>query len=204
MPGGVRISIAAGATATSMSISLSSSSPSRSFLRNFCRVPLSSAAGAETDRPGRGQQHVEDAVLGGVFGARAHRLHRALAQVLDGDLDQIADDGVDIAADIAHLGELGRLHLDEGRIRQTRQPARDLGLADAGRADHQDVLRRDFAAQRLGHLGATPAVAQRDSHRALGARLADDVLVQFGHDFGRGHDLIRSGHGAHHSMLSMV
>jgi hypothetical protein len=30
---------------------------------------------------------------------------------------------------------------------------------------------------------AAPAVAQRDGHRALGAGLADDVLVEFGDDF---------------------
>jgi hypothetical protein len=38
-------------------------------------------------------------------------------------------------------------------------------------------------AQWLGHLRAAPAVAQRHGDRALGARLADDVLVQLGHDF---------------------
>jgi len=43
MPGGAKISIAAAVAATSMSISRSSSSPSRSFLRNFCRVAESSA-----------------------------------------------------------------------------------------------------------------------------------------------------------------
>jgi hypothetical protein len=45
--------------------------------------------------------------------------------------------------------------------------------------DHEDVLRRDFPAQRLGDLHAPPAVAQRDRDRALGRVLADDVLVQF-------------------------
>ena len=39
MPGGAKISMLAWGAATSISISLSSSSPSRSFLRNFCRVP---------------------------------------------------------------------------------------------------------------------------------------------------------------------
>jgi hypothetical protein len=62
-------------------------------------------------------------------------------------LDQIAHDLLDIAADIADLGELGRLDLDEGRVGQLRQAAADLGLADAGRADHQDVLGRHLVAQ---------------------------------------------------------
>jgi hypothetical protein len=73
--------------------------------------------------------------------------------------------------------------LMNGRVGQPRQAPRDLGLADAGRPDHQDVLRRDLVAQRLGHLLAAPAVAQRDGDGALGGRLADDVLVEFVDDF---------------------
>ena len=68
--------------------------------------------------------------------------------------------------------------LTNGAFASLRQPARDLGLADAGRPDHQDVLRRDFLAQRLAHLHAPPAVAQRDGDGALGGLLADDVLVE--------------------------
>ncbi len=65
-----------------------------------------------------------------------------------------------------------------GRVGQPRQAPGDLGLADAGRADHQDVLGRDLVAQRLVDLDAAPAVAQGDGDRALGVVLADDVLVQ--------------------------
>jgi hypothetical protein len=116
--------------------------------------------------------------------------HLALALLLDGHVDQVADDGVDVLADVAHLGELGRLDLDEGRVGQPRQAARDLGLAHAGGADHQDVLRRDLAAQLLVDLLAAPAVAQRDGHRALGF-LADDVAVEFGDDLLRRHAHVR-------------
>jgi hypothetical protein len=90
----------------------------------------------------------------------------AASRVLDGDLDEVADDGVDVAADVADLGELGRLDLDEGRVGQPRQAARDLGLADAGGADHQDVLRRDLVAQRLGHLRGASGCAARWRRRA--------------------------------------
>ena len=135
----------------------------------------------------RRQQHVEQALLGGVGGAVAHLARLGLARLLDRGLDQVADDRVDVAADVAHLGELGRLDLDERRVGEAREPARDLGLADAGRADHQDVLRRDLLAQRLGHLLAPPAVAQRDRDRALRGVLPDDVLVELGDDFGGGH-----------------
>ena len=118
--------------------------------------------------------------------ALAHLAHLLLARHLDGDVGQLLDDRVDVAADVADLGELGRLDLHERRVGELRQAARDLGLADAGRPDHQDVLRRDLLAQRLGHLHAAPAVAQRDGHRALGGVLADDVLVEFLDDLARG------------------
>jgi len=38
----------------------------------------------------------------------------------------------------------------ERRPGEARQTARDLGLADAGRADHEDVLGRDLGAQGIG------------------------------------------------------
>ena len=102
---------------------------------------------------------------------------------LDGDLDQVTDNGLDIAADIADLGELGRLDLDKGCIGQAGQATGNFGLADAGRTDHQDVLRCDFLTQGLGHLGTPPAVAQGNGDRFFGVVLADDMLVQFGDDF---------------------
>ena len=115
----------------------------------------------------RRQQHVEHALLGGVR-ARARDLRIAgFARLLDRDLDEVADDGVDVAADVADLGELGRLDLDERRVGEPRQPARDLGLADAGRPDHQDVLRRDLLAQRLGRpAGGASGCAARSRPRA--------------------------------------
>ena len=135
----------------------------------------------------RRQQHVEDTILGRILGAHAHRLHRFLTAVLDGDFGEIADDRFDVAPDVADLGEFRRLDLDERRVGQPRQAARDLGLADAGRPDHQNVFRRDLLAQRLADLRAPPAVAQRNRHGLLGLALADDVLVEFVNDFLRSH-----------------
>ena len=83
-----------------------------------------------------------------------------LALEPDRFLDQVAGDLLDVAADIADLGELGRLDLDERRVGELRQPAADLGLAAAGGADHQDVLGRDLVAQLGRELLAAPAVAQ--------------------------------------------
>src|SRR5438552_3899801 len=75
---------------------------------------------------------------------------------------------------------------------RSRQAPRDFGLADAGRADHQDVLRRDLLGQIRRRLLPPHPVAQRDRHGPLGRVLADDVLVELGDDlprrqrFGRG------------------
>ena len=109
----------------------------------------------------------------------------------DRDLDEVADDLFDVAADIADLGELGGFDLEERRAGELGQPPRDFGLADAGRADHQDVLRQHLFAQAGVELQPAPAVAQGDGDCALGVSLADDVAVEFGDDFaGR-----KVGHG---------
>src|SRR5258708_7081305 len=94
---------------------------------------------------------------------------------------------VDVASDVADLGELAGLDLDERRVGEARQPSRDFGLAHAGGPDHQDVLRRDLVPQRLRHLLPAPAIAKRDRDRALSGFLADDVLVELGDDFLGGH-----------------
>ena len=72
--------------------------------------------------------------------------------------------------------------LRNGALRELGQPPGDLGLADAGRADHQDVLGQHLLAQAVRQLLAPPAVAQRDGHGALGVVLADDVAVELGDD----------------------
>ena len=105
-------------------------------------------------------------------------------------LHEVADHRVHVAADVADLGELGRLDLDERRVGEVGEPAGDLGLADAGRADHQDVLGDDLVAQVLGELPAAIAVAQRDRDRLLGLVLADDVLVQLRDDLLRSQFLL--------------
>jgi hypothetical protein len=163
----------AGASARSISISLSSSGPRAASCATpgarCCRpaaarsLPQSRCAprGGGPARPGCAPRPRPRR-------ACAAPAHLALALLLDGHFDQVAHDGVHVLADIADLGELGGLDLDEGRIGQPRQAARDLGLADAGGADHQDVLGRDLAAQLLVDLLAAPAVAQRDGHGALG------------------------------------
>lgn len=128
-------------------------------------------------------ERFEHAFLGIDMGARLDVLAHLLAHQADGDLDQVADDLLDVAADIADLSELGRLDLDERRTGKARQAARYLGLADAGWADHQDVLRHHLFTHLAFELLAAPAVAQGDGHGALGVLLADDEAIEFRNDF---------------------
>ena len=157
----------------SISTSLSSRWPSPSIRRKLSRV----AALASLPVSASSSRSIA-ASLGGL----AHRLAAALLLEPHRFLDQVAGDLLDVAADIADLGELGRLDLDERRVGELGQPPADLGLAAAGGADHQDVLGRHLVAQRLGQLLAAPAVAQRDRDRALGLVLADDMRVERGDD----------------------
>ena len=100
----------------------------------------------------------------------------------DRRLDEVAGDRLDVAPDVADLGELRRLDLHERSVDEARDPPGDLGLPDAGRADHQDVLRRDLARDLGGELLPPPAVAQRDGDGPLRLPLPDDVPVQLGDD----------------------
>ena len=133
------------------------------------------------------QESVEQPVLSDVESAVSNACDRLLARHLDGHVDEIAHDGVDVAADVTHFGELRSFHLDERGVCELGEPPRDLGLADAGGADHENILRRDLAAQRLLDLRAAPAIAQRDRDRALCTLLADDVPVQLLDDLARRH-----------------
>mmetsp|Transcript_24383 Transcript_24383/g.76469 ORF Transcript_24383/g.76469 Transcript_24383/m.76469 type:complete len:539 (+) Transcript_24383:104-1720(+) len=116
---------------------------------------------------------------------RAVLLLLALLHQRHGVLHQVADDAVDVAAVEAHLGELGRLDLYEGRITEARDAARDLRLAAAGGPDHEYVLGHDLGAQRLRQPVPPPPVAHGDGHGALRVRLAHNVPVQVRHDVAR-------------------
>ncbi len=131
-------------------------------------------------------ERIERPILGGLLGSRLHVLALSLARQRDGDLDEVAHDLLDVAADIADLGEFCGLDLEEGRAGEPGKPAGDLGLADAGRPDHQDVLRQHLLAQPVVELQPAPAIAQRDRDRALGVGLADDEAVELGDDLAGG------------------
>ena len=140
---------------------------------------------------GKAHQGVEHPPLGAFSGAVANPVHFGFAHHLHRGVGQIPHNAVHLAPHVAHLGELGGLHLDEGRTRQPRQPPGNLGLADSGRPHHQNILGRDLGSQALVELHPPPAVSERDGHGPLGVLLADHVLVELLDDFpGRhlGHD----------------
>src|SRR5437868_10727917 len=129
------------------------------------------------------QKEIEESILRHLLCAALHGALLLVAYELHALLHQVANHRVDVAADVAHLGELRGLDLHERRVGEPGQPARNLRLADAGRSHQDDVLRHHFVAQLRRHAETAPAVAQRDRHRALGGILADDVPVQLGDDF---------------------
>jgi hypothetical protein len=177
-------------TAVSISISRSSNAPLRNCRRSLARVGRRLARAEAEHRLHRRaarQQRIEDALLGALLGLRAHAQLRLFAVHLDRGVGEVAHDLLDVLADVADFGEARGFHLHERRVGERGQAARDLGLADAGRADHQDVLRHHLVAQLRRELHAPPAVAQRDRDRALGGGLADDVAVELLHDLARSH-----------------
>ena len=65
------------------------------------------------------------------------------------------------------------------------EPPGDLGLADPGGADEDDVVGGDLLADPLGRALAAPPVAQRDGDGLLRVGLADDVPVELCNDLTR-------------------
>jgi len=143
------------------------------------------------NRLGSRQQRVQYPFLGGFFGLRPHFGRGFFAGQLDGAVNQVANDGFHVFANVTDFGKFGGFHLDEGGIGQARQSPGDFGFAHAGGADHEDVLGCDFAPQFFGQLHPAPAVAKRNGHGALGVGLANNVTIQFVNNFTRGH----VGHG---------
>ena len=121
-------------------------------------------------------------VFGNHTRARSDTRRMLFAHHADGILHQIANDALHVAAHIANFGEFRCFHLDERRADELRQPTGNFRLADTRRANHQDVLRADFLAHRIIHLGAAIAVAQRNCDSTLGFILTNNVAIQFPDD----------------------
>src|SRR6185437_289856 len=140
---------------------------------------------AGTAWSGGGQQQVEQALLGVEFSLIRNIFQLLLPNHVNGDLDQVTDHGFDVPSNVAHFGEFGSLHLQEGRVGQLGQAAGNLGFAYAGGTDHDDVLGNNFFGKIGGQLLAAHTIAQGNGHSALGGRLADHVLVELAHDLAR-------------------
>jgi len=156
------------------------------------------SGGAPARGPPTGAERVEHALLGTLAGAVHHLALLLLGHEPHGEVREVPDDRLDVATDVADLGELRGLDLQERGLCELREPARDLGLPDAGRADHDDVLGRDLVSQVRRHPHPAPAVAERDRDRALTVALADDVAVELGDDLPR----CERAHVAHGSVTS--
>ncbi len=140
---------------------------------------------------------LDHALFGLCLGGGLHVFAHLGAGLDDRRIHQVAHDLLDVAPDVAHLGELRGLDLDERRARQLGEAAADLGFAHAGRPDHQDVFRIHLFADLVGQLLAPPAVAQRHGHGALGVLLADDEAIKL-------RDNLAWSQVGHFSMVSTV
>ena len=135
---------------TSSSIRRSSRRPDAELLAEL--LPRGGAAGLGGDGLERAQpdgvpdararqEELEEPLLGRLGGPLGDALRHLALDHVDGELGQVADHRLHVPADVAHLGVLGGLDLDERRLGEPGEPPRDLRLPDAGRPDHDDVLR---------------------------------------------------------------
>ena len=145
----------------------------------------------------RRKQDVQQAILGTRLGLGLHGTLLLLRHQRDANLDQIANDRLDVPSDVADLGELRRFDLDERCLGQLRQAPGDLGFSDARGPDHDDVLGSDLVSEFLGNLLAAPTVAQGDRDGALGLALANNVAIEFRDDLSR-----REGVGRAHGSVT--
>ena len=171
----------------------SSSSPARSWARSFSRVASREASGATCSSepllkgspPRRGSSRSSSRSSASRSAFSCTSAMQLGLDHGDAELGEVADHGLDVAADVADLGVLGRLDLDERR------------LASLASRRAISVLPTPVGPIMMMFFGATssrssarqllppPAVAQRDGDRALGVVLADDVAVELGDDLRR-------------------
>src|SRR5690606_7335298 len=110
--------------------------------------------------------------------------------VVVGGLEEVRQDGLDVLADVAGLGQRRRVGDGEGDVEDAGERAGQQRLPRAGRPDEEDValLELDVVVVVEVVLGVEPlvVVVDGDGEGALGAVLPDDVLVEGGLDLARG------------------
>ncbi len=158
---------------------------------------------------GFGHEEIEESFFDAPFGFLFDLFAFAFPHESNGVLDQFPHHAFDIAAVVADFGVFRRFDFDEGGASQARQPPRDFRLADAGGADHEDVLRGHIAAHLFGKPLPPPSIADGDGHGTFGVILADDVAVERRDDFSRRErlvDICQRGWGCQfrHSISSTI
>src|SRR5712692_8908348 len=107
-----------------------------------------------------------------------------LVDVVVAVLEQLLDDVLHVLADVARLGEGGRVGDHERNVQEARHRLREQRLAGSGGADQEDIRlgELDFVVLREV-LQALVVVVYRDRKDLLGEFLPDHVLVQYPADF---------------------
>src|SRR5690606_33503620 len=153
-------------------------------------------------------EHLEEGLLHALAGdvardARVVGLARDLVDLVDVDdpalgaldvvvrgLEEVAEDALDVLADVAGLGERRRVGDRERHVEHAGERPGEQRLAGARRADEEDVrlLELDVVVlvEVLVRLDPFVVVVDGDGERALGAVLPDDVLPERLRDLGRG------------------
>ena len=131
------------------------------------------------------QEELEEALLGRLGGPLGDALRHLALDHVDGELGQVADHRLHVPADVADLGVLRGLDLDERGLGEPGEPPGDLRLPDARRPDHDDVLRRHLVPELRREVLAPPAVPERDGDRPLRPALPDHVAVELDPRSGR-------------------
>ena len=144
-------------------------------------------------RPSREQQ-IEQALVRPLLRLGVDLIFPLGAHQIDRRVDQVPHHGLGVPADVAHLGELGGLDLDERGTGEPGQPAGHLRLSHPGGADHDDVVGGDLVPDVVRRLGPPPPVPHGDGNRLLGGLLAHDVAVELGDDQPGWH-LLQPRHG---------
>src|SRR6185437_2655234 len=95
-------------------------------------------------------------------------------------LEQADEDVLHVFADVAGFGERGRVGDRERNVENAGQGLGEQRLADAGRADEQDVrlVELDVVIAQRGRIDALVVVVDGHRQRLLGLFLPDHVLVQ--------------------------
>ena len=110
-----------------------------------------------------------------------------LLDIVVAGLQQLENDVLDVLAHIACFGQRRRVGHGEGHVEGLGQRLRQQRLARTGRPDEQDVRLRQLDIVALAAvLEALVVVVHRDREHALGAVLADHVVIQRDEDVARG------------------